>query len=59
MIEIITNGSPNEWKINIKGKMMDNDNVGSRRFLELFEKVRIEFPTQEYPNVEWVKAKSD
>jgi hypothetical protein len=32
---------------------------GGRRFLELFEKVKVEFPDNEYPTVDWVKAKSD
>ena len=30
-----------------------------RRFLEMFDRVRIEFPGEEYPAIEWVKAKSD
>ena len=31
----------------------------SKHFLNFFEKVKVEFPGQEYPSVEWVKAKSE
>jgi hypothetical protein len=30
-----------------------------KRFLSFFEKVRVEFPHEEYPPVEWVKIKNE
>ena len=58
-----------EWKIRIEGRLFgqesekqilqDDGSHGSKRFLSFFERVRIEFPQEEYPDVEWSKAKTD
>ena len=45
-----------EWRLSVEGRLL---NGSGRRFLELFERVRIEFLGGEYPDVEWVKAKSE
>ncbi len=59
--------TPNDWKLRLEGRMMgyesEEDILSSgsnaKRFLNFFEKIRIEFPQKEYPPVDWVKAKSD
>jgi hypothetical protein len=60
-----------EWKIRMEGRLMSeseeeilkNDTYQeSKRFLNYFEKIRVEFKTgseEIYPVVEWVKAKSE
>ena len=37
----------------------DDANINAKRFLNFFERVRVEFPQEEYPHVDWQKAKSD
>ena len=54
-----------EWKLRIEGRVLGNHSEEDilegkgQRFLQFFEKVRIDFPQDEYPSVEWVKAKSE
>ena len=59
-----------EWKIRVEGRLIGNeseedllnqDATSNKRFLNFFERVRIEFPGSEdlYPPVDWVKAKSN
>lgn len=59
-----------DWKIRIEGRLisgllseedqLNQDKAVEKRFLNFFEKIRIEFPGNEdlYPAVDWVKAKS-
>ena len=62
----------NEWKIRMEGRIMSESEEEilkpdtyqeSKRFLNYFEKIRVEFQTggveDFYPTVEWVKAKSE
>ena len=61
-----------EWKVRMEGRLMSESEEDillrqdayqeSKRFLNYFEKVRVEFKTgteEIYPVVEWVKAKSE
>eukprot|EP00347_Sterkiella_histriomuscorum_P018284 403346097 len=62
-----------EWKIRIEGRLMGNESEQDqlltgkpeddarlcKRFLSFFDRVRVEFPQEEYPHVDWSKAKSD
>jgi hypothetical protein len=34
-------------------------NTNSKRFLNFFERIKVDFPNGEYPSVEWIKAKSE
>lgn len=70
MVEIqhqLLSGNNKEWLLKVEGKLMSNeseedilmDDTSSKRFLNFFERVSVEFPGGEYPSVEWVKAKTD
>jgi hypothetical protein len=55
-----------EWKLRIEGKIIGQEKEedileGSHvnRFLNFFERVKVEFPEGDYPAVEWIKAKSE
>lgn len=64
------NLSSTDWKIRIEGRLLTGyeneeeqltlDAQSNKRFLNFFEKVKLEFPGNEelYPSVEWVKSKS-
>lgn len=57
-----------EWKIRVEGRLLgsaseeqvlaDAEGETHRRFLQFFERVRVEFPQEEYPHVDWQKSKS-
>jgi hypothetical protein len=34
-------------------------NSNAKRFLNFFERLKVDFPNGEYPSVEWIKAKSE
>lgn len=55
-----------EWKLRVEGRILNNEKEedllegpSSKKFLNYFEKIRVEFPGGEYPAVEWVKAKNE
>lgn len=58
--------SSSDWKVMIEGRVQgfsseeETLKQDGNRFLNYFEKVKLEFPGSEdlYPSVEWVKAKS-
>lgn len=56
--------SSSDWKVRVEGRVQgfsseeESLNQDDNRFLNYFEKVRLEFPEDLYPSVEWVKAKS-
>lgn len=37
----------------------DAEGENHTRFLQLFERIRVEFPKEEYPHVDWQKAKCE
>ena len=62
--------SSSDWKVRVEGRLMgtyseeellsSEEKFASKKFLNFFERVKIEFPGSEdlYPPVEWIKAKS-
>lgn len=58
--------SNKEWKLRLEGRVLSQEKEeeilqGSctNRFLNFFERIKVDFPNGEYPSVEWAKAKSD